>query len=211
MSKTLAAMISTLQSEVPAVDSVPSTAQYTQAVKDAVAEFSRRCGLERNAEIAVVSGTANYDLPSDFLDLIEIDDPYDPEHNIVMTETGIIPFSELSPFEEEVTIRDGVLTIYPTPAYSMTRYIEYKAAWVLDGESAYPLTDGEAQIVMIQAKALALEKQYLSIAAAGGMKYSLGAVSVDKSAGADALKAQSGNLTQQFEKACERYNGARRM
>ena len=101
MAKTLADLISELQEDVPAVDGIPSEAQYERAVKEAVDEFSRRCGLEKNTELSIVSGTATYALPDDFLALIEIEDPFDHEGNIIMTATGIIPFSELAPFEED--------------------------------------------------------------------------------------------------------------
>lgn len=212
MAKTLASLVSQLQSEVPAVNSVPTTAQYTQAVKDAVAEFSRRCGVKKNSTIAVVSGTASYALPTDFLKLIEIDDPYSNEHHVIVTATGIIPFSELSPFEEEITVVNKMLTIFPTPGYSMTRYLEYKAGWVLSGtdpnETYADMGDDEAQIVMIKAKSLAIEKRANALASSGGMKYSLGAVSVDKSSGVDSLSKMVFTLHGDFVAACESYNGA---
>ena len=44
---TLAVLLAQLQSEVPAVSSVPTTTQYTQAIKDAVLDFSRRCVFSR--------------------------------------------------------------------------------------------------------------------------------------------------------------------
>src|SRR5690349_1841073 len=96
---TLAALLTELQSEVPAVSSVPTTTQYTQAIKDAVAEFSRRCGVKKNSTIAIISGTASYALPDDFLKMIEMDDPFDPKHGVMITSTGIIAFNELSPFQ----------------------------------------------------------------------------------------------------------------
>ncbi len=209
---TLAALVAILQSEVPAVNSTPTTAQYTQAVKDAVAEFSRRCGLQKNTTIPVVSGTPTYSLPADFLKLIEIDNPYSSEHHVIVTDAGIIPFSELSPFEEEITIANKVMTIFPTPGYTMTRYLEYKAGWVLTGDSGNEtyatMGDDEVQIVMLKAKGFALEKKANAMASGGGMKYSLGAVSVDKSSGVDTLTAQVYKLHGLFIEACERYNGA---
>lgn len=211
MAKTLSSLVSQLQSEVPAVNSVPTTAQYTQAIKDAVFEFSRRCGVVKNTTIAVVSGTASYEMPADFLKLIEIDNPYSNEHHVIVTSTGIIPFSELSPFEEDITVINKTLTIFPTPAYSMTRYLEYKAGWVLSGtdpnETYANMGDEEAQIVMIKAKGLALEKIANSTAGSGSQKYSLGAVSVDKSSGGGSLSAQVYKLHGLFVEECAAYNG----
>jgi hypothetical protein len=209
---TLAVLIAELQSEVPAVNSVPTTAQYTQAIKDAAAEFSRRCGLKKNTTLSIVAGTASYALPADFLKLIELDNPYDPEHRVIVTATGIIPFSELAPFEEEVTIANKTLTIFPTPGYTMVRYLEYKASWVLSGttgaETFADMGEDEAQIVLLKAKSIAMEKIANAMASSGGMKYSLGAVSVDKSTGTDTLTNKVYKWHGDFVDACDRYNGA---
>ena len=206
MTKSLADMVTELQEDVPPVDGVPSDAQYERAIKDAVREFSRRCGAVKNGTLAIVSGTAAYALPADFLDLIEIDDPFDPEHQVMVTATGIIPFSSLAPFEEDYTIQNGLITFFPVPAYTMTRYYEYKAAWVLDAGS-YALTEDEAQIVMLKAKQLVFDK--LANASAGsGFKYTVGNMSVDKSGMADGYTKRFYELQGEFIQACERYNGA---
>jgi hypothetical protein len=205
MTRLLTDMVAELQEDVPAVDGVPSDAQYERAIKEAVSEFSRRCGLKVNATLEVISGTATYTLPADFMDLIEIDSPYDREHNVIVTQTGIIPFSELSPFEEEITVKNGVLTIFPTPGYSMTRYYEYKSAWVLE-TGAFPLTEDEVRIVMLKAKAICFDK--LSNAGAGGFKYSVGSMTVDKSGMGDAYSKRQYELHGEFVTACEKYNGA---
>ena len=206
MTKALADMIADLQEDVPAVDGTPSDAQYERAIKDAVAEFSRQCGLVKNTLITIVSGTATYDLPADFLKKIEFDSPYDPKHRLMITSTGIIPFGNLTPFEEEITIRNGVMTIYPTPQYSMQRYLEYKGAWVLDDSDNYPLTEDEVEIVMLKAKAIALEK-ISNASASGDFKYSIGNMSVDKSGLSDGYSKRIGQLEDKFERDCKRYNG----
>jgi hypothetical protein len=202
----LAVMVADLQEDVPPVDDVPTQAQYERAIRDAVSEFSRRCGLVKNSLLSVVSGTADYALPSDFMELIEIDSPYDPENGVMITTTGIIPFSELAPFEEEVTVRNGTLTIYPTPGYTMSRYYEYKAGWVLDANEAYPLTEDEARIVMIKAKGICFEK-LANAGASSGFKYSVGSMSVDKSGVGEGYTKRLYELHGEFVKACERYNG----
>lgn len=212
MATTLAALLAELQSEVSAVNSVPTTAQYTQAIKDAVKEFSRRCGVKKNSTLAIVAGTASYALPDDFLKLIEIDDVFNPEHQVMITASGIVPFGELRPFEEDITVQNKTLTIFPTPGYSMTRYIEYKAAWILTGsdpnETYALMGEDEAQIVMIKAKSLATEKKANAMASSSAMKYSFGAVSVDKGSGSDELSTKVDKLHDEFVKACDVYNGA---
>jgi hypothetical protein len=207
MTKALADMITELQEDIPAVDGIPSDAQYERAVKDAVREFSRRCGQIQNGTLDIVPGTASYALPADFLDLIEIDNPFQPEHQVMVTSTGIIPFSELHPFCEERTIRNGMITFVPTPSYTMTRYIEYKAAWVLDEDDAYPLTDDEARIVLLKAKGICFEK--LANANAGaGFKYAVGNMSVDKSGVSEGFSKRLYELHGEFVQACDEYNGA---
>jgi hypothetical protein len=206
MTITLAALVATLQEDVPAVSGVPSDAQYERAIKDAVIEFSRRCGLKKTATISVIAGTADYALPDDFLAMIEMESPYDPEHQTIVTSTGIIPFGSVAtPFEEELTIRNKTLTIVPTPTYTMDRFLEYKAGWALVVDS-YDLTDDEAQIVMLKAKALVFDK--MANANVGGFQYSVGNMSVNKSATSDTYTKRMYELHGDFVKACDIYNGS---
>lgn len=206
---TLAALLTQLQSEIPAVNSVPTTAQYTQAIKDAVAEFSRRCGLEKIAELSIVSGTASYNLPDDFLKLIMLESVSGAD-GVIISNTGIIPIS--ADWEETYQIVNKVITFFPTPGYSMTREYRYKMAWVLTGSSPSEtyanMGDDEAQVVMIKAKGLAIEKISNAQAAGGNMRYSFGAVSVDKGAGSENLTSKVFAAHGDFVQACERYNGA---
>lgn len=210
MTVALADLILDLQEDVPPVDGIPSDAQYERAIKDAVAEFSRQCGLVKNTFINIISGTATYNLPSDFLKKIEFDSPYDPKHGVMITSTGIIPFGNLTPFEEEITIQNGVMTINPTPAYTMERYLEYKAAWVLDGSDNYPLTEDEVEIVMLKAKAIAFEK-INNASASGVFRYTIGNMSVDKSGLGDGYSKRVGEFEDKFERACKHYNGTVRI
>jgi hypothetical protein len=206
MTKLLSDLILELQEDVPAVSGVPSDAQYERAIKDAVREFSRRCGVVKNGSIAVVSGTAAYALPADFLSMVEIEDPYDPESNTAVTATGLIAFGALNPFEEDYTIQNGTITFSPIPAYSMTRYFEYKAAWILETDS-YALTEEEAQIVMLKAKQIAFDK-LVNASAGAGFRYTVGNMTVDKSGVADSYSKRLYELQGEFLQACESYNGA---
>ncbi len=207
---TLANLLSELQSEVPAVNSVPTTEQYTQAIKDAAAEFSRRCGLTKFAELNIVSGTASYNLPADFLKLVLLESLVGVD-GVIMSDSGIIPVS--SKWVETHQIVNKVITFKPTPAYTLTRDYRYKAAWILTGtegnETYADMGDDEAEIVMLKAKSIAKEKVSNSMSTSGSMKYSFGAVSVDKGSGVDTLLKDVYSLQGQFIEACERYNGAR--
>lgn len=207
---TLATLLSKLQSDVPAVNSVPTTAQYTQAIKDAAAEFSRRCGLTKFAELSIVSGTASYDLPADFLKLVMLEGIASAD-GVIISSQGIIPVS--ANWEEKYQIVNKVITFKPTPTYTLTRDYKYKAAWILTGsspnETYADMGDDEEQVVMLKAKQLAKEALSNSLASSGAMKYSFGAVSVDKGSGVDTLLKDVYSLQGQFIEACEAYNGTR--
>ena len=204
MTKTLADLVVELQEDVPAVDGVPSEAQYERAIKDAVREFSRRCGLVKVGTLSIVANTASYALADDFLDLIELESVVDVVDGVIITATGIIPVS--ADWEEIYTIAAGTITFYPTPTYTSDRDYTYKAAWILDVNDAYSLTDEEAQIVMLKAKGLCFDK--LANAGVGGFKYSVGNMSVDKSGMGESYTKRQYELHGEFTQACERYNGA---
>lgn len=209
MGTTLASLISQLQSEVPAVNSVPTVAQYTSAIKDAVADFSRLCGLAKFAELNVISGTAAYTLPADFLKLIMLES-FAGADGVIISNSGIIPVS--ADWEESYQIVNKTITFTPIPAYTLTRDYRYKMAWVLTGgvgsETYADMGEDEAQIVMLKARQIATDKISNSLTANGGMKYSFGAVSVDKGAGVSDLTTRLYELHGEFIKACDAYNGA---
>lgn len=206
---TLADLIADLQTDVPAVNSVPTTAQYEKAVKDAVNEFSRRCGLVKIASLNIVSGTATYDLADDFLKLILLESPVGID-GVIISASGIIPLGES--WDETYQVVAGQITFFPTPTYTMTRDYRYKAAWILtgdDGSETYAdMRDEEAQIVLLKAKALATEKIMNAQASKGSLRYSFGAVSVDKSSGLDSLGTSIEKHNSMFDAECKRYNGA---
>jgi hypothetical protein len=202
---TLAALVTLLQQEVPAVDGVPTSEQYNQAVKDAVMEFSRRCGLTKISTLSIVSGTATYSLPADFLRMISLDALVGVD-GVIVGQNGLIPLSK--DFEEEFIINPGTkqITFYPTPAYSMTRYFKYKGGWVATGADYTTIGEDEARIVILKAKAIAFGKQ--SNAAAGSsLKYSFGAVSEDLDGGSESSANSASDAEKEFLAACETYNG----
>lgn len=209
MSITLASIISELQSEVPAVNSVPTTTQYTQAIKDAVVEFSRRCGLVKFGQLNIVANTATYALADDFLKMVVLESLVSAD-GVILSSSGIIPVP--MDWSEEFVIANKQITFKPTPTYTLTRDYRYKAAWILTGtnpnETYATMGDDEKQVVMLKAKQIAIEKIFNAQASASNVKYSLGAVSVDKGAGADLLTKQMYELHGAFAKACEDYNGA---
>jgi len=207
MSIALSDLIEQLQEDVPAVDSVPSEAQYERAVKDAVRDFSRRAGQEKLAEIEVVSGSATYDLPTDFLSVIAWQGIWSPD-NILNTPQGLIPVPE--GWRERINIRNGQLTILPTPTYSMTRELRYKAGWALTeddyGDFYDDMGEEEAAIVLLKARALAQTKKD-NAASTGGYKYQVGSVSVDTTSQASAAGSSVESLESEYLERVKIYVG----
>lgn len=198
-------LVQRLMQEVPAADGVPTPAQYEQAVRDAVRDFSRRCGLAKISSLAIVPNTATYTLPADFLSMILLESPATAD-GVVITNTGLIPIS--ADWEETHTIVNQQITFYPTPAYSMTREFKYKAGWVLDINDEYStMGEEEAQIVLMKAQAICNNKIANAMSADGVLKYSLGAVSVDKGSNPDMLVNRAYRIHGEYVQACEAYNG----
>ena len=203
---TLDDLVALLQQEVPAVDSVPSEAQYEQAIKDAAMDFSRRCGLMKFGELSIVSGTATYALPNDFQKLVTLESLVGVD-GVIISNSGIIPVS--ANWDETFVIVNKQITFKPTPTYSLTRDFKYKSAWIFDGsEELLDAGDEEIRIILLKAAAICFEKQ--SNASAGAMtRYSFGAVSVEMGSASASQASDQSTKEKQYEAACEQYNGAR--
>ncbi len=169
-------------------------------------DFSRRCGLEKFGELSIVSGTATYTLPDDFLRLIALESLANPD-GIIISDSGLIPVNAL--WEEKYTIINKQITFKPAPTYTLTRDYRYKAAWIFDSNgNLLGAGDDEAQIILLKAGAICLQKQ--SNASAGSMsKYSLGAVSVEMGSAAQSKFTDSESKEKDYLAACEVYNGSR--
>lgn len=205
----LSELVARLMEDIPAVDGVPSDLQYEQAVKDAVRDFSERCGVEQIATLSIASGTATYDLPADFLALIALQTFAGQE--VIYSADGLIPVP--AGWCERYTIRNGQITFYPTPRYTLAREFRYKAAWILteavdeyDNSEYETLGEREARIVLLKAQAIASTKKANAMAG-DVMKYSLGAVSVDKSTDIESLTKKTYALHGEYVSACDDYNG----
>lgn len=201
----LATLVSRLQADVPAVDSVPSSDQYERAIKDAIADFSRRCGTEKIDTLGIVSGTAAYTLPDDFLKLIMLES-FATADGVLITAAGIIPLD--ANWEERWTVRGLTITFYPTPSYTMSRDYRYKAGWVLndDGDEYEDMGEEEAGIILLRAAAACLTKQS-NVMAPEAFSYQQGDVSVNTGTQTLAVRAQLDSVEKSYLEACERYNG----
>lgn len=200
---TLATMVASLQSDVPAENGVPSNSQYERCIQDAIADFSRRCGLTKIGTLTIAAGTASYSLAADFLKMIKLMAFH--YSGTLITDNGLIPVTT-DFMEEKFTVVNKTITFYPTPNYSMLRDYEYKAAWLATDGDYTTLGDDEVSVVMLLAQSLALGKQ-VNASSGKTLKYSFGAVSVDKGSKVEDRKATSKDFEGQYLAAVDAYNG----
>jgi hypothetical protein len=204
----LSELVESLQADVPAQDGVPSEAQYEAAIKKAVQDFGLRAGHKKIATLNIVAGTAIYDLPADFLKIISLSALY-AQDGIINTAAGIIPLS--ADFSEEYTIRNGKITFYPTPLYTLARTISYKAGYALTsddyGELYDDLGEREADIAMLMAQGIAVTKIANAAAGEGGFSYRQGDVTVDLTGHVMGLQNTAKALENQYLQAVEVYIG----
>jgi len=213
MSILLSDLVERLAADVPAEDSVPSNTQYEKAVQDAIRDFSEQCGLVQISTLNIVPGTATYDLPADFLKMIALES-FASADGVLISAQGLIPIS--ANWEEQHTIRNGQITFYPTPTFTMARELRYKAAWIgtdieaddsVAADTDYEtMSEREARIVLLKAQANALEKQSNALSGQT-LKYSLGAVSVDKGSTIEEKRRKADSFNDEYLAACDKYNG----
>jgi hypothetical protein len=206
MAVSLEALVTRLKGDVAARDGVPSDAQYEQAVEDAVADYSRRNPLRRAFTLSIVGGTATYDLPDDFLKVITLESLTSSD-GVIVSPSGLIPVS--ATYRERYYVAGAQITFSPTPQYTAGRDLWYAAAHVLDdGDNEYPdMADGDAAIVMLKARSLALDLQANSMAGDGWM-YQVGDEKVDKRGKVENTRQAARDLETQYLQAIEAAIGA---
>ncbi len=184
----LSDLVIRLQGHVPARNGVPSSAQYEQAVLDAVRDFNRRASRVRVTTLAVVSGQADYTLPDDFVKFIDLSLPVTAD-SVLNTPAGLMALGPS--WKEQHLINGSTLTIFPTPAYSATLWLRYGAGHVLDDSDAYPLmTDEVAAIALLRAVSAALTLQ-ANAAAQEAWQYTIGEERISKEKMAAEFRAQA--------------------
>lgn len=201
-------LVAKLSADVPADGGVPSSTQYENAVDDAIRDFSERCGLEQISTLSIVSGTATYDLPDDFLKVIQLQ-AFGGQDVLFAANSQIIPVP--AGWCERYTIRNGQITFHPTPTYTVAKTLRYKAAWIgapTDyGDVDYAtLGEREARVVLLKAQAIALTKQ-ANAQSSTSLKYSFGAVSEDLGGSSDTTRKNANDIEREYDKACDAYNG----
>lgn len=202
MAITLHALTARLTALVPALNSIP--ADYDQLVKDALAQLSADVPMLRTTTLAIVANTAAYDLPTDFVSLIELS-ASNVIGGIAVTNAGLVPVS--SDYEEYYDLTGNQIVIVPTPTHASTRTLRYAAGHVLDSSDAYPrLNENAARIALLYGQYLALMAQANSVAPAG-WRYSIGDEMIDKSNQGKALATQAEGLLKQYTAAVKSQKG----
>jgi len=199
MAVSLATLQSRLEANVPAQNNIPSAAQYEQAIKDAVGDFSTRNPLRKLTTVDVVSGTATYTLPADFRQIIKLDDLVSREDNVIVSEGGLIPVS--SDFRERSSVAGGQITFYPTPQYTASRYLWYAAAYITDASDVYQAMTAEvARVVLLKGQVIVL--QLLANAVLGGaIRVRIGDEEFDKSKLGANYQTQARSMEEAYREA----------
>lgn len=183
----------------------PALAEPTalQMVEDAIEQLSQDVPIMTSTTLAIVSGTASYDLPADFLFLIELPALVSSD-NVLLSDGGIIPLA--TAWEERWYVEGDQIRFEPTPVYTLTRTLRYAARYVLvDGVYAR-LSENGARLALLYAKYLALQAK---AAAAGesGWRYKIGDEEVDKSRLGQALLEQTRGALDAYAAAVKQLRG----
>lgn len=195
-----------LQNAVAARSGVPSSDQYDQALREAVSDFNERASRLKVTTINVVTNTALYALPSDFVKFVELQSPLTMAvGNTIVTGQGLVPLP--ATFDEQVTIEGANLRITPTPSYTMTRDLWYGAGYVESGSPVVyaEMSEREARIILLLAKAIAGGYKVDVAANSGITSVQIGDVRVDKSRVTQDLQAQAEVWQTQYETEVDKY------
>jgi hypothetical protein len=207
VSQSLVELTARLEADVPAQDDSPTPTQYETAVLDAVHAFNELYGVNRLHEFATVPGQADYALPADFSQIIRLE-PLLVSGAVAITPDALIPMPQ-DGLRETVMVRGLTLSLYPAPAYSITRRLWYRAVHVLEEETAvFPyLTPAEVSVIMLKAQANAWRLICGRVSRSEGWKYQMGDVMIDKTKVGEALSGWVGRLDGEFEERVKRLRG----
>lgn len=202
MASNLADLALRLERAVPPRNGAP--ADYEALVREAVQQLGQDLPIVTTTTLTIVAGTAGYNLPADFLYVIEFPQP--AAYGDVMITNKLIPLP-IGGLSERYYVEGDALRIEPVPAYSAARLVKYAATHALDGFGQYPrLSENGARIALLYAQHLALTEQ-ANAQAGDGWSYKIGDESVDKRGLAAAIQAQAGSALKAYETALRPLRG----
>lgn len=207
MAISLLTMVNRLRLDVHARNEVPSESQYAMAVTDAVLDYSQRCPITKSGTLTLVANQAAYDLPADFLSLIDVENPniYDGGSGLMNTPFGLVP-TAIGGGIQTTRVEGGQIIFDPAPTYAMTRKFRYRAIYAMVSETYPSLGDVDAQIIGLKARASALSLQ-ATAEAGDAISFSIGDESVDKRGGVAALQDATRQALAAYETAVTRRVG----
>ena len=207
MAVSLSVLVSRLRALVPPRDGVPSDACYVQCVKDAALQLAQDAPRRCTGTVNMVSGTASYALPPDFLFLLEWPQLAAVPDGVLVTAQGLVPLP-LDGWREQVTVADGILTISPTPLFDSVRPFRYAGAHPLTGSAGSEvyatLNENAARIALLYACYLALTQQ-AQAQAGQAWRYQIGDEMVDKSRLGDVGMAAAAAALQSYRQAVQGF------
>ena len=183
-----------------------SEEQMYSAIKRAVRAFSKKVSMQRRYTLNVVSGTAAYELPGDFIGLIDFESNLTPDGVYIQPGGMMVPTNAGSlPGPYEITGK--TITFLSTPSFAATLYMRYRAGHVLNDDQVYPYLEDEAMdIVITKAQAEAL--RFVNAGSVGdNWKYQFGDVMIDKSNLNNSVQAVITNLNAEFDQLVADYTG----
>lgn len=191
-----------LEQAVPSQGGIP--ADYGQLVLDAVNQLGSDIPIITSWQFTTVVGQAEYELPSDFLKVIEMVLPTAINGTIV-TDSGLVPVS--GSWSQTYYIEGPFIRFDPAPQAVMTRVLRYAAGYILDEQGKFPrLSENAARIALLYAQYLALMEQ-ANTTSHKAWSYRIGDEAVDKKGQGPALLAQSNEVLQAYSRAVKPFQG----
>lgn len=192
-----------LVSRLEASGVAPTGFDGMQAAMDAVEQLSQDVPIVTSTTLAIRSGTASYDLPADFLFLIELPALVSSD-NVLLSDGGIIPLA--TAWEERWYVEGDQIRFEPTPSYTLTRTLRYAARYVLVDGVYSRLSENGARLALLYAKYLALQAKAAQ-AGESGWRYKIGDEEVDKSRLGQALLEQTKGALDAYAAAVKQLRG----
>lgn len=202
MTIALAVLADRLQRAVPQRDGAP--ADYEQLCTDAVAQLGLDAPIVASVAIQVTAGVAAYDLPADFLYLIDLAAGAPVQGSILVSDAGLVPLT--GGWAEAYYVEGSSLRFDPVPAYSAQRTLRYAAGLALVGGVYARLSENGARIALLYAKHLALSEQ-AGAGAGDNWSYKIGDESVDKRGVSAAIQTQADAALKAYEAAVKPLKG----
>lgn len=196
MAMDLIELVRRLQADVPARGGIPSHEQAERLVKQAVADYGDLAPTTKRLTLNLVTGTATYNLPADFVRLMRLERAIDVVGGVSISAAGIVPVNLDE--DEEWFVSNNQITFYPTPQFNDTRILYYAAGFSLASGTYAEMDERQAGRVLLKAQALALQIQ-ANKAAQDAWQYDTGNERVNKERLAEALRKQANDLERQYK------------